>query len=86
MSASRLADVCFRDLTFLARVAVDRLLVGGLRLIERALALVQGIGRLIEPRLRCVAVLRQLARAVEGLLRQHHVRFAPSRGRPCVRR
>jgi hypothetical protein len=33
----RLADVCFGDLTFLARVAVDRLLVGGLCLIEWAL-------------------------------------------------
>jgi hypothetical protein len=32
----------------------------------------QGIRRLIEPRLRSIAVLRELADAVIGLLRQHH--------------
>src|SRR5262245_12081155 len=73
----RLADVRFGYLVFFLRVAVDRLLVGGLRLIKPALALVQGIGGLVEPRNRCVAVLRQLARALESLLRQNDVRLRP---------
>jgi hypothetical protein len=44
-------------------------------LVFCALALMQGVRDLIEPRLRCIAVLCQLAHAVVGLLRQHHIRL-----------
>ena len=75
MSASAFADVRRRDLALLARVAVDRLLVGRFGLVHGALAFMQGIGRLVEPRLRRIAVLGQLADAVVGLLRQDHARL-----------
>ena len=58
-------------------VAVDRLLVGRFGLVGGALAFVQGIGRLVEPRLRRVAMLGQLADAVIGLLRQDHAGLRP---------
>ena len=77
MSAMRLADIRLGDLALLARIAVDRLLVGRLGLIHGALAFVQGIGRLIEAGLRRIAVLGQLADAFVGLLRQHHSRLRP---------
>jgi hypothetical protein len=66
----RLLHVRHRDLAFFPRITVDRLLVGGFGLVGGALALVQGIGRLVEPRLRRVAMFGQLADAVIGLLRK----------------
>ena len=60
-----------------ARITVDRLLVGGFGLVGGALALVQGIGRLVEPRLRRVAMLGQLADAVIGFLGKDHAGLRP---------
>ena len=77
MSATAFADVRRRDLALFARVAVDRLLVGRFGLVDGTLALVQGIGRLVEPRLRSVAMLGQLADAVVGFLRQDHAGLRP---------
>src|SRR2546430_898350 len=65
------------DLMFLFRITVDGLLVSGLGLIHGTLILVQRIGGLVEPSDRGIAVLRQLADAVVGLLRQHHARLCP---------
>src|SRR5215831_7617948 len=56
------------DFVLLFGVAVDRLLVGRFGLIYVALAFMERIGRLVEPRNRRVAVLGQLADAVVGLL------------------
>src|SRR5262249_44545673 len=58
-------------------VAIDRLLVGGFGLIHGALIFMQGVGGLVEPRLRSIAVLRELADAVVCLLRQHHAGLRP---------
>jgi hypothetical protein len=44
------------DLVFLFGVAVDRLLIGRFGLIHGALTFMERIGRLVEPRNRCVAV------------------------------
>src|SRR5262249_40919027 len=59
------------DFVLLFGVAVDRLLVRRFGLIYVALAFMQRIGRLVEPRNRRVAVLGQLADAVVGLLCQN---------------
>ena len=80
----RLADIGRRDSTFLLGIAIDRLLVGRSRLIDGALAFMQGIGRLVEARNRGVAVFGQLADAVIGLLRQHDARLCSlERGLAC---
>ena len=77
MSESRLLYVRHGDLALFGGVAVDRLLIGGFRLIGRALTFMQGIRHLVEPRLRRVALLGQLADTVVGLLRQDHARLRP---------
>ena len=77
MSASCLLHVRRRDLALFGGVAVDRLLVGGFGLVGGTLALVQGIGHLVEPRLRRVAMFGQLADAVIGFLRKDHAGLRP---------
>src|SRR5262249_57933358 len=59
-------------LWLLLGVAVVCLLVGGFGLVHGALIFVQRVGRLVEPCLWGIAVLRELAGAVVGLLCQDH--------------
>ena len=77
MSATAFCTFAAAISALLVGVAVDRLLVGRFGLVGGALALVQGIGRLVEPRLRRIAMLGQLADAVIGLLRKDHAGLRP---------
>jgi hypothetical protein len=69
------ADVCLSDLMLFARVAVNGLLVSRFGLIRCALAFVQGVGHLIEPRLRRIPARGQLASTIVVLLGQDHARL-----------
>jgi hypothetical protein len=73
----RFPNVRNGDLMLLARVTIDRLLVGRLGLIPGALGLVQGVGRLVELRLRSIAALDQLTLTVIGFLGQDHACHRP---------
>jgi hypothetical protein len=79
---SAMALPTFASAISCSSIAVDRLLIGRFGLIRPALAFVQGVGRLVEARLRRIAMLGQLADPIVSWPGPRSP--APARARPCA--